>query len=57
MNKNSIFAIFKDERGHITIEHLVTAAAVSLIVYLSCSNFGQATINGLKVAAHDLLGR
>ena len=57
MHTKSLFYFCKNERGHITIEYLVTAAAVSLIVYLSCSNFGQATIAGLKVAAHDLLGR
>jgi Flp pilus assembly pilin Flp len=55
--KSNLVALFKNERGQVTIEYLVTAAAVGLIVYLSCSNFGQATIAGLKVAARDLLGR
>ncbi|HET9929599.1 MAG TPA: hypothetical protein VFQ35_02880 [Polyangiaceae bacterium] len=57
MQTKSILSLSKSERGQITIEYLVTAAAVSLIVYLSCSNFGQATIAGLKLAARDLLGR
>lgn len=57
MKNGSLVALFKNERGQVTIEYLVTAAAVGLIVYLSCSNFGQATIAGLKVAARDLLGR
>jgi hypothetical protein len=57
MKNGSLVALFKNERGQVTIEYLVTAAAVGLIVYLSCSHFGQATIAGLKVAARDLLGR
>ena len=44
MEKNRLSGLFWHERGQITIEYLVTAAAVSLIVYLSCSEFGQATI-------------
>lgn len=57
MKSASSRSLLGNERGQITIEYLVTAAAVGLIVYLSCSQFGQATIAGLKVAARDLLGR
>lgn len=57
MKSVSLVALSKNERGNITLEYLVTAAAVGLIVYLSCSQFGQATIRGLQVAARDLLGR
>ncbi len=57
MKNVTLVALLKNERGQITIEYLVTAAAVGLIVYLACSNFGQATIAGLQVAARDLLGR
>jgi len=44
------------QRGAASVEYLVGVMVVAFAVYMAMSDFGQAAIAGIKLAATDILG-
>jgi Flp pilus assembly pilin Flp len=48
--------ILRDMRGAAAVEYVVAVCATAFLCWAAMSAFGQAAINGIKLAGLDLLG-